>query len=74
LKLNSINNDDQENLLKVSQIGERKVRCRLTRAQTASVWVIGPIGLETSMDEITVVLITEGYENATAQRIFKVKD
>jgi len=63
-----------EQILAINRIGDWQIRCRLPKMHSMSVGVIGPIGLETTNEEITESLIEQGYKNPIAQRIVKGKD
>ena len=52
MKIKKVDNDTLEDLLKVSSLGTWKVSCRLPDNQAKIIGVIGPIGLETDIDEL----------------------
>jgi hypothetical protein len=58
-------------LLEVESLGPWKVKCRLPANHTTSVGVISPFGKEVTNEELTQALASEGYQGATAERIFK---
>ncbi|KAF2345237.1 Ribonuclease H domain [Trinorchestia longiramus] len=66
--------EDPSELLKTTEIGPWKVKCRLPANQSTSVGVIGPFGEDTSNEDLTEALKEAGFEVALAERIFKGKD
>lgn len=69
--LNPGNEDKLSDLLKVTEIGNWQVTCRLPRSQSISYGVVGPFGPDVSNDELTEVLVESGYANAKVTRILK---
>lgn len=61
-------------LLSVTQLGSWKVRCRLPQNRSLTVGVIGPVGEDTTDEEITSALVASGHVGAVASRILKGKD
>jgi len=74
IEIENISSIDSENLLKVTNVGGWTVKCRRPRIHDVSYGVIGPIGLETSDEEMDEELLRCGYINAEAKRIYKGKD
>ncbi|KAF2356681.1 Endonuclease/exonuclease/phosphatase [Trinorchestia longiramus] len=66
--------EDPSELLKITEIGPWKVKCRLPASQSPSVGVIGPFGADTSNEDLTEALKEAGFKGALAERIFKGKD
>ena len=58
-------------LLQVDNIGSWAVRCRLPLHNTSSMGVIGPLGEDTTDDEVTAALHEGGFVDATAYRILR---
>jgi hypothetical protein len=57
-------------LLEIKSLGLWKVKCRFLANQTTSVGVIGPFGKGVTNKELPQALAFEGYQGATAERIF----
>ncbi|KAF2348053.1 hypothetical protein FHG87_021189 [Trinorchestia longiramus] len=66
--------EDHLELLKITEIGPWKVKCRFPANQSTSVGVIGPFGEDTSNEDLTEALKEAGFKGALAERIFKGKD
>ncbi|KAF2357097.1 Zinc finger CCHC-type [Trinorchestia longiramus] len=66
--------EDPSELLKITEIGPWKVKCRLSASQSTSVGVIGPFGEGTSNEDLTEALKEAGFNGAVADLIFKGKD
>ncbi|KAF2348766.1 hypothetical protein FHG87_020480 [Trinorchestia longiramus] len=66
--------ENPSELLKITEIGPWKVKCRLPASQSTSVRVIGPFGEDTSNEDLTEALKEAGFKGALAERIFKGKD
>ncbi|KAF2343645.1 hypothetical protein FHG87_025599 [Trinorchestia longiramus] len=66
--------EDPSELLKTTEIGPWKVKCRLPANQSTSMGVIGPFGEDTSNEDLTEALKEAGFEGALAERIFKGRD
>ncbi|KAF2357068.1 Reverse transcriptase domain [Trinorchestia longiramus] len=56
--------EDPSELLKTTEIGPWKVKCRLPANQSTSVGVIGPFGEDTSNEDLTEALKEAGFEGA----------
>lgn len=63
-----------DNLLKINRIADWEVKCRLPRIHTMSYGVIGPIGPDTTDEQIEEDLKEKGYVNVEAKRLVKGKD
>ncbi|KAF2347399.1 hypothetical protein FHG87_021847 [Trinorchestia longiramus] len=66
--------EDPSELLKITELGPWKVKCRLPANQSTSVGVIGPFGEDTSNENLTGTLKEAGFNEAVAERIFKGKE
>ncbi|KAF2354910.1 Zinc finger CCHC-type [Trinorchestia longiramus] len=66
--------EDPSELLKITEIGPWKVKCRLPASQSTSVGFIGPFGEGTSNEDLTEALKEAGFNGAVAERIFKGKE
>lgn len=56
-------------LLGVNTLGQRSVKCRLPRRFVFSYGVVGPLGDDTTDEEVTDELRRSGHEDAVASRI-----
>ena len=70
LKFPPISKDNLSKLLEVNKLGVYHIKCRLPRSFQFSRGVIGPIGLETTDEELNKYL-TENYPDITSARRFK---
>ncbi|KAF2356011.1 hypothetical protein FHG87_013230 [Trinorchestia longiramus] len=66
--------EDPSELLKITEIGPWKVKCRLPASQSISVGAIGPFGEDTSNEDLTEALNEAGFNGAVTERIFKSKE
>ena len=63
-----------QEILDLKGLGEFPVTCRLPLNKTVSYGVIGPIGLDTSMDELKHEILSQKLEFTSLERIYKGKD
>ncbi|KAF2343564.1 hypothetical protein FHG87_025680 [Trinorchestia longiramus] len=61
-------------LLKITEIGPWKIKCRLPANQSTSLGIIGPFGEDTSNEDLTEALKEAGFNGAVAEQIFKGKE
>jgi len=74
IKIEKISENALKQILSTTQIGEWQVKCKIPKMHATSNVVIGPIGLETTDEEITEALVGQGYDNPIASRITKGKN
>lgn len=74
LKLRPTNQVKLNELLKISSIGDWKVKCKTPNSQQVSYGVIGPIGADTPENEITEELKVNGYNVKETKRLTKGKE
>jgi len=74
ITLQEINDEQFSNLLSVTSIGNRAVRCRQPQMQSLTYGVIGPVGMETMADEIFEELKKHHSNVLSVRRIMKDKN
>ena len=73
VKLKNTPINKMEEIIGIKQIGEWKVNCRLPLNQSKSVGVIGPIGVDTNLEEFQTDLKEVYPDILKVERIFEVR-
>lgn len=73
IKTEPLRNGTLADLLETKQLGNWKIKCRLPKTQTVTYGVIGPLGQDVTNEELTEILIDQGYPVNIALRVKKGK-
>ena len=74
VKIKNTDNETISSLLAITKLGNYDVNCRLPNNKTKSIGVIGPIGIDTPINDLQEEILSQNCNVEKIERIFKGKD